>query len=599
MHHSSGANRDGILSRKRREHAVIADPLDEQLPETRPNSVQKLRQTSAVNGVLCLQSSGMPMASSGFQPFCVGASPPSRAGPRHALPAVPPPTSMDTHIPQPETYAPAATPPASAGAANLLPTLQMQNFLPDQAGRQQAHMGLHRQDSFCNESPSHYLTTVWRQGLQWLADSQANAQKILLEYEAGYAVQPSTLATQHVQDLNNASMHQKPPTPPQHSSSTLAQVPIGPAPPGVFSHTPTVAKGAQHWATNPFHSEDQMHSTHPQQGHMLSSAQTWSAPAAAALESWEEAVAADLVLEPQPNCNGLQAQKNSNSTSWQAGDPICNRGDSMTNSYGQDSNLHTSTDLVAAQAAYARVPMHLPESTHNVVNDDADFDLQTALAMSLAQFETEDILRTTAECLPVKRQNGGGHVWQNEKDPTVIEGQEPSSTAEEVQKLQKASDPDSNDSYETPGAQPTSPHTSCDPQMRDAGLIDALNDLSLEELKSFGLDKPFDDSKLTAEVVHRLKALRLERQAAPGGNHGSTLPESGVCKEPEDGLMDYWYDSEDAPYEYASEIESECEQATNEVSHEEVEIASGDWVDVVSEVAEAPNGNASKPCIMN
>ena len=91
----------------------------------------------------------------------------------------------------------------------------------------------------------------------------------------------------------------------------------------------------------------------------------------------------------------------------------------------------------------------------------------------------------------------------------------------------------------------------------------------------------------------------LKGHVAHAGNHGSTLPESGVCKEPEDGLMDYWYDSEDAPYEYASEIESECEQATNEVSHEEVEIASGDWVDVVSEVAEAPNGNASKPCIMN
>ena len=122
--------------------------------------------------------------------------------------------------------------------------------------------------------------------------------------------------------------------------------------------------------------------------------------------------------------------------------------------------------------------------------------------------------------------NGGGAA--DEKDPTVIKGQEPSSTAEEVQKLQKASDPDSNDSYETPGAQPTSPHTSCDPQMRDAGLIDALNDLSLEELKSFGLDKPFDDSKLTAEVVHRLKALRLERQAAPGGKEPASTKCSSV-----------------------------------------------------------------------
>lgn len=105
----------------------------------------------------------------------------------------------------------------------------------------------------------------------------------------------------------------------------------------------------------------------------------------------------------------------------------------------------------------------------------------------------------------------------DEKDPTVIEGQEPSSTAEEVQKLQKATDPDSNVLHDTPGAQPTAPHASCDLKKHDAGLIDALNDLSLEELKAFGLDKPFDDSKLTAEIVDRLKALRLERLAAPGG----------------------------------------------------------------------------------
>ena len=82
------------------------------------------------------------------------------------------------------------------------------------------------------------------------------------------------------------------------------------------------------------------------------------------------------------------------------------------------------------------------------------------------------------------------------------------------------------------------------------------------------------------------------------GDHGSTLPESGVCKE-EDMLMDYWYDSEDAPYESDPESESECEQATDEVPHGEVEIAMGDWVDVVADVAEAPNGNASKPCIIN
>ncbi len=105
----------------------------------------------------------------------------------------------------------------------------------------------------------------------------------------------------------------------------------------------------------------------------------------------------------------------------------------------------------------------------------------------------------------------------DEKDPTVIEGQEPSSTAEVVQKLQKVSDPDSNDSHNTLGAQPTSTQTSCDLKKRNAGLTDALNDLSLEELKSFGLDKPFDDSKLTAEIIHRLKALRLDRMAAPSG----------------------------------------------------------------------------------
>jgi len=106
----------------------------------------------------------------------------------------------------------------------------------------------------------------------------------------------------------------------------------------------------------------------------------------------------------------------------------------------------------------------------------------------------------------------------DEKDPTVIEGQESSSTIEEVQKLQKVSNLDSDDSHDILGAQPTSPHISCDLKKRDVGLIDALNDLSLEELKSFGLDKPFDDSKLTAEVMHRLKALRLERLAALGGN---------------------------------------------------------------------------------
>ena len=123
---------------------------------------------------------------------------------------------------------------------------------------------------------------------------------------------------------------------------------------------------------------------------------------------------------------------------------------------------------------------------------------------------------TPPSCQGSAIHDGGGAA--DEKDPTVIEGQAPSSTAEEVQKLQKVSDPDSNDSHDTRGAQPTSPHTSCDLKKRDAGLIDALNDLSLEELKSFGLDKPFDDSKLTAEVMHRLKALRLERLAALGGN---------------------------------------------------------------------------------
>lgn len=219
----------------------------------------------------------------------------------------------------------------------------------------------------------------------------------------------------------------------------------------------------------------------------------------------------------------------------------------------------------------------------------------------------------------------------DEKDPTVIKGQESSNTAEEVQKLQKVSDPDSHDSYNAPGAQPTSPHTSCDLKSRDVGLIDALNDLSLEELKSFGLDKPFDDSKLTAEVVDRLKALRLERLAAPdgklaclnrlqlflcslnstvgsklkghvahAGDHGITLPESGISKKEEDGLMDYWYDSEDdGPCEYDQDSELECEQATDESPHGEVEIATGEWVDVVADVAQAPNGIASKPCIIN
>jgi len=61
----TGTNREGISSRKRREHALIAEPLDEELPGAHPNSAQKLRQTSAVDGVLCLQSSGMPMASLG------------------------------------------------------------------------------------------------------------------------------------------------------------------------------------------------------------------------------------------------------------------------------------------------------------------------------------------------------------------------------------------------------------------------------------------------------------------------------------------------------------------------------------------------------
>lgn len=121
-----------------------------------------------------------------------------------------------------------------------------------------------------------------------------------------------------------------------------------------------------------------------------------------------------------------------------------------------------------------------------------------------------------------------GGAAADEKDPTVIEGQQSSSTAEEVQKLQKASDPDSNGSHDTIGAQPTSPHTSCDLKERDARLIDALNDSSLEELKSFGLDKPFDDSKLTVEVVHRLKALRLERLAASGGKELASIGFSSV-----------------------------------------------------------------------
>lgn len=477
-----------------------------------------------------------------------------------------------------------------------MPTLQMQNVMHDQANRQQAHMDLHRQDSFCNDTPSQHLNTLWRQGLQWLADSQESAHKILLEYEVGHhAVQPRAPTAQHVKDLTTAPMHHETLLPFHHSSPILAQVPIHYAPPEAFSHTPMVAKGAQHWEKELSLCDVQMHSIHPQQGHMLSSAQTWSAPAAAALKSWEEAGAADLVFEMQPNCTGSQVQKHSNSTSWQAGDPIRNRGDSMTNSYGPDSKLHTDSDLVAAQAAYAQVPLHLPESMNNVVDDDADFDLQIALAVSIAQFDMEDLQRTTAEALPMKRQNGGGHIWQNEQDPTVIKGQEPSSTAEEVHKLEMASDLDSNGSHDTPGAQPASPHTSCDLKKRDAGLVDALNDLSLEELESFGLDNPCDDSKLAAQVADRLKALRLERLAAPGGDHGSTLPELGVCKEEEDSLMDYWYDSED---EYDQDSESECEEATGGAAHGDIEIAMGDWVDVIADVAEAPNGNASKPCII-
>jgi len=83
------------------------------------------------------------------------------------------------------------------------------------------------------------------------------------------------------------------------------------------------------------------------------------------------------------------------------------------------------------------------------------------------------------------------------------------------------------------------------------------------------------------------------------GDDGSTLPESGACKQEEDRLMDYWYDSEDAPYEDDQESESECEQATVEVSDGEEEIGMGDWVDVVADVAQAPNGNASKTCTIN
>jgi hypothetical protein len=324
---------------------------------------------------------------------------------------------MDLQIPHPDTYAPTAAPPASAAAAA--------NLLHDQAGRQQANIGMHRQDGFCDESRSQHINTLWRQGLQWLADSQENAQKILVEYEAGHhAVQPRAPNAQHVQDLNGAPLHHEPPLPSLHSSPTVAQVPICHAPSEAFSHTPMVAKGTQHWDKDFSYAEGQTLSTHPQQGHMLSSAQTWSAPAAAAHKPWEEAASADLISETQPNCNGLQAQKHSNSTSWQAGDPVCNRGDSTTNSYGQNSSdLHTRIDLAAAQplVAYAQSPLHLPGSTNsdvdnvvdNVVDDDNDFDLQRALAMSLAQFEMEDMLRTTAESLPVKRQNGGGHVWQS------------------------------------------------------------------------------------------------------------------------------------------------------------------------------------------
>ncbi len=64
-------------------------------------------------------------------------------------------------------------------------------------------------------------------------------------------------------------------------------------------------------------------------------------------------------------------------------------------------------------------------------------------------------------------------------------------------------------------------------------------------------------------------------------------------------MLNYWYDSEDAPYSCDQESESECQQATDEDPHGQAEIGMDDWVDVVADVAEAPNGNASKPCTIS
>ena len=48
-------------------------------------------------------------------------------------------------------------------------------------------------------------------------------------------------------------------------------------------------------------------------------------------------------------------------------------------------------------------------------HDDDDAALQVALAESLAPFELEDILRTTAEPLPLRAQDGFGVIWQSKQ----------------------------------------------------------------------------------------------------------------------------------------------------------------------------------------
>lgn len=57
----------------------------------------------------------------------------------------------------------------------------------------------------------------------------------------------------------------------------------------------------------------------------------------------------------------------------------------------------------------ARRQMHAGHTN----DDDNDPDLQAALALSMA-FQVEELLRSTAEPLPLRRHNGQGIVWQSE-----------------------------------------------------------------------------------------------------------------------------------------------------------------------------------------